>query len=622
MRELDEYLERKGAKYFVTLTVIFYVIGTAIFNIYLRKLGIAEFDLVKLRYMFVGFTFGIISMVPIMFFLGARKLIQLKKNKKPTKREKTLFWKKFEIVIWILILPWTMAYSWYVFPEVPAGFGGAKPVLARLIGQAGEIKGINELIAFETGVSVEKLAYELASEGSDLAIGANVMILDQNSERVFLLLTKDLYLSSTSSLARDLIKSGNKVEELDLESTKNFKVKPLIVSADKVEGITLSLYEPPEVLTKEDIKIAVAAIAANPKDEAKNEIVQSFIVKKAPESASKVLAVVQKQIERQPTTPVVSNPSTSEPNDVPVIQPTDAEINQEEIEDAFAEIFDTKFLDFRAEIFGQVSNLCGYERRKQKDPGARIEIVRTISASFSEEFPSAWKDLDENNYLVEGQREDEFSCNLVHIFQGAENADMIIQRLNEKEVQKGPIFSEVRDSALDLFEKSSQVNTSADRKYVSQVLIRHFNQKAKQENLYWNETKYMYQGRDDETYFDNIRTALTTTNSWEEFGIKLTEFQTAFELSQVEPEPEPEAEAEEEEPVVEPEPEIVPPEEGLPEEEEPVVEPEIPVEPEVPVEEEPAIEPEPEIVPPEDPPLVEEEPPAEPEPEVPPVEGE
>ncbi len=607
MHEIDEYLEKKGAKYFVTLTVIFYVIGTAIFNIYLRKLGIAEFDLVKLRYMFVGFTFGIITMVPILFFLGVKKIIQLKKNKKPTKREKTLFWKKFEIVIWVLILPWTMTYSWYVFPEIPAGFGGAKPVLARLIGQAGEIKGINELIAFETGVPVEKLAYELATEGSELAIGANVMILDQNSERVFLLLTKDLYLSSTSSLARDLIKSGNKVEELDLESTKNFQVKPLIVSADKVQGVTLSLYEPPEVLTKEDIKIAVAAIAANPKDEAKNEIVQSFIVQKAPESASRVLAVVRKQIERQSTTPVVSKPSESEPNDLPVIiQPTDTEINQGEIEDAFAEIFDTKFLDFRAEIFGQVSNLCGYERRKQKDQGARIEIVRTISASFSEEFPSAWKELDVDSYLVEGQREDEFSCNLVHIFQGAENADMIIQRLNGKEVQKGPIFSEVRDSALDLFEKSSQVNTSADRKYVSQVLIRHFNQKAKQENLYWNETKYMYQGRDDEGYFDNIKTAMTTTNSWEEFGTKLTEFQTAFQLSQVEPEP-----------VVEPEPEIIPPEEDLPVEEEKAVEPEILVEPEVPVEEEPAIEPEPDPVPePEVPP--EEEPKA----EIPPVDEE
>ncbi|MCF7830452.1 hypothetical protein K9M41_00430 [Candidatus Gracilibacteria bacterium] len=597
MHELDEYLEKKGAKYFVTLTVIFYVIGTAIFNIYLRKLGIAEFDLVKLRYMFVGFTFGIISMVPIMLFLGVKKIIQLKKSKKPTKREKILFWKRFEIVIWILILPWTVTYSWYVFPEVPAGFGGAKPVLARLIGQAEEIKGINELIAFETGVPVDKLAFELASEGSELAIGANVMILDQNSERVFLLLTKDLYLSSTSSLARNLIESGKKIGEL--EETKNFKVKPLIVSANKIEGVTLSLYEPPEVLTREDIKIAAATIAADPNDEKKNEIVQSFIVAKAPESASKVLAVVQKQIDKKPAPPVSKpseEPLETDPDIPPVVTPpAEIESSQEEIENAFAEIFDTKFLDFRAQIFGQVSNLCGYERRKQKDPGARIEMVRSISSSFSEEFPAAWKELDEDNYLVEGQREDEFTCNLVHIFQGAENADMIIQRLNEKEVQEGPVFSEVRDSALNIFEKSSQVNTAADRKYVSQVLIRHFNQKARQENLYWNEPRYLYEGRDDENYFANIRTALTTANSWEELGVKLTEFQTALEESQAEPE--------EEIPPVE----EVPPVEEDPEEEvveppvePPVIEEDVPVEP-APEEEEPAVEPEPEV-----PPVVEE----------------
>jgi hypothetical protein len=530
MYELDEYLEKKGAKYFVTLLMIFYVVGTVIFNIYLRSLGIAEFDLLKLRYIFIGVTFGLITAVlPMLFLLGRRIWRKRKNMKKPTKRASTIFRKRFEMVVLILLIPWTVAYSLYVFPQIPAGFGGSKPELARLVGQADDIRGINELIAFETGVPVEKLAFEYATESSNLAIGANVYILDRNSDRTFLLLTRDLYLSSTSSLARDLIESsGNRGSGIVTEETKDFKPKPLIVSSKKIEGITLSLYEPPEVLTREDIVVAAAALSSDSADQKQADIVSDFITEKAPEAASKVIEAVQKQVEKT-TPPVVATPP--DPEDPPVVVDPDGE---EDFAQVLDDLFDTKFLDFRAVAFGDASRLCGIEKRKGRDSNQRLALIRFISEAFESDFSEAWSNLGDKNYLVTAQGDADFSCKLMQIFQGAEDGHMVITRLNETEAYSGPTFIEVRDGALELMEASAQVNTDANRKYVSQILIRHFSQKAKQENNFWNDPKYLYAGRDDEPYFENIRKALTEASTWEEFKTMLIAYQTLFENPVVE----------------------------------------------------------------------------------------
>jgi hypothetical protein len=528
MYELDEYLEKKGAKYFVTLLMFFYVVGTVIFNIYLRSLGIAEFDLLKLQYIFVGFTFALISAILPMLFLVGRRIWRKRKNKKkPTKRAKTVFRKRFELVILILLVPWTFAYSLYAFPLIPSGFGGAKPVLARLVGQADDIRGINELIAFETGVPFEKLAFEYATENSDLAVGANVYILDRNSDRTLLLLTKDLYLSSTSQLARNLIaSSGIKESGLVTEETKNFKPKPLIVNSDKIEGVTLSLYEPPEVLTREDIVVAAAALASGSGNEKNAEIVSDFITEKAPEAAPQVIAAVQKQIEQIPDPVVPTDPDPVTPGEVPVVvepEPT------EDLAQVLDDLFDTQFLDFRAVAFGEASRLCAIEKQKGRDSSQRLVLIRFISDAFAADFPEAWSNLEDKNYLVTAQGDSDFSCKLMQIYQGAEDAQMVITRLNETEAYAGPTFVEVRDGALELMESSAQVNTNANRKYVSQILIRHFNQKARQENNFWNDPKYLYEGRADEDYFANMRKALTESSSWEDFQTMLMAFQTVLD---------------------------------------------------------------------------------------------
>ncbi|MCF7905807.1 hypothetical protein K9L63_01295 [Candidatus Gracilibacteria bacterium] len=623
MREIDEYLEKKGAKYFVTLTMIFYVVGTAIFNIYLRSLGISEFDLLKLRYVFIGFTFVLLSSVLPILFLLIRKWLNSRKVKKPTKRAHELFKKRFDLILWIAFVPWMVVYSLYIFPLIPSGFGGSKPVLARLIGQIDDIQGINELIAFETGVPVEKLPFERATESSELAVGANVMILDRNTDRIFLLLTKDLYLSSTSNLAKSLIESGG-AKNVDTSATKNFQVKPLIVSAGKIEGITLSLYEPPEFLTAEDIEVAASALAASSGDQQKAQLVSDFISQKAPEAAPKVMAVVQQQIQKTQakppssdnkpsTTPPATEPSETENGDSENIdtEDTSEEDSTRELVRAFEQIFDTEFLRFRSEIFGQASRLCDTERRSSPNMSARIELAKIISGRFLTNFPEAWKELADANYLVDGQREDDYSCTLVRLFQGAENAETVVRRFNETQPPKGPDFDEVRQGALELFNKSSQVNTAADRKYMSQVLIRHFNQKARTENLFWNSPKYMYDGKDDEAYFENMDTALNEATSWEDFRDRLTEFQIELEIQIDSSSEEGETSLPDEEPETPPSEEEPPEEEATPPEEEPTPEEETP--PAEEPEEEPATE---EEVPPaeepeEETPPAEEEPPAE-----------
>ncbi len=532
-KNIDEYLDKKGSKYFVTLAMLFYVLGTAIFNIYLRSLGVSEFDLVKLRYALVGFTFTALTLlVPLsIFFL--RKLFHHIKKTKLTDRMNELFSKRLEITIGVLLIPWLIVYALYLFPLISSGFGGAKPILARLIGKIEDIKGINELIAFETGVPVEKLPFERATEDSDLAVGANVMILDRNTSRIFLLLTKDLYLSSTSRLAKDLI-SLDKRSHIETSETRNFKPKPLIVDAGKIQGITLSLYEPPEVLTAADIEVAAAALAFAPEDQARQQIVSDFIAERAPEAAPQVLAAVQQHIERkrvQAATPAPSENTTNLPipsaNEEPSAQETQEDTA--ELVREFEKFFDSEFLSFRAEIFGQASTLCGVERKQGKQSESRFNLVRSISAKFDQDFPEAWANLQKKNFLVDGQDDENFACTLVHIFQGAENADRIVTRLNETKPFLGPTFTEVRDGALEILTKSSQVNDYNNRKYVSRIIIQHFNQKARKENEFWNTPKYLSNGRDDESFFANIRTALTETETWEEFRDQLTAFEIALE---------------------------------------------------------------------------------------------
>ena len=503
IREIDDYLERRGAKYFVALLMFCYVLGTVIFNIYLSSLGVFEFELLQLRYMFVGAIFlgstGAAFMSILQLFRLTRNSPAMLSEAQQRQREK-----RVELCFLIFVIAWTPVYATKVLPKIPSGFGGAQPVLARLIGPEQNIKRINELIAFETGVSVDKLSFEKTSPDSDLAVGANVQILDRNQDRIFLLLTKDLYLRSTSSLANDLIESGKDAEDLQTIGTQNFKQKPLIVKADKIEGITLTLYEPPAVLTASDLEVAATVLASEPtaptRDETKEtKVVEQFIKKTAPSQAAEIINTVTEKVQA-PTTPQEELPPTPE---VKVIPP---------------ELESKVFLDMRSRFFTQALLLSNIEAASSKRTESRFDLVKTISDQFSTEFPEAWAILKPDNYLIKGQIEPDFPRILSQIWQGAASPEVVIERLNTQEVDDkvAEEFQAAMKGSLELLAVSNTKNSATNRKYVSVVLNNHLNKKHRRYKTYWQDPGYLTSGRADEDFFANLEKTFTESQNWEE----------------------------------------------------------------------------------------------------------
>jgi len=76
------------------------------------------------------------------------------------------------------------------------------------------------------------------------------------------------------------------------------------------------------------------------------------------------------------------------------------------------------------------------------------------------------------------------------------------------------------------------VNTAVNRKYMSQLLLRHFGGKARQYSVYWEIPKYLSTGREDIGFISKVKTALQTSTTWESFRDALLELQVQFEESQ------------------------------------------------------------------------------------------
>ena len=594
--EVDDYLERRGAKYFVTLTVLCYVIGTLIFNIYLSSLNISEFELLKLRYMFVGLSFFVVTSVfPLLYFFVQRfrriflllrgqekkvvkedKAATDHKPKKPNARRAIL-----ETIIYVLFIPWVWFYSIYIFPEISAAFGGAKPEVARLIGSPETIKELNELIAYETGVEPSKLPFDLAAENSTLAVGANVKILDKNKDRYILILTKDLYLSSTSNVARKLLASGQLLsleKEILLES---FEAKPIYFSAKDIRGTTLTLYKPPSITTEQDLQIAAQVVAEKPEAAG---IVQSVIAEDLPGSASQIVAAVQKKIAEKKAAQPVLEPGAVAPEN------TEPAVAAKEIEEILAGTVDRTFLDFRSTIFNAASALFERERRGEKNINDRRDLAILVTNSFTASYPVVWQQFSgEDNYLVRGQSENDFPRKIQRVSQGAGSPEQIIERLNALVVEQVNTFLPTRNGALLLLEKSSQENVEYNRKQVSQLLIDHFSGKANRQQAYWSTSRYLYDGVADDQYFTNLYDAFRTATTWDAFQVLLAQYETDFEARKSASEPPTEVETPDpvsETPVVEN------PAETPVETETPVTEPAETPETTIPVEETPAEEPE------------------------------
>jgi hypothetical protein len=332
-----------------------------------------------------------------------------------------------------------------------------------------------------------------------------------------------MYLTSSSNLAINLLDSGE-FKDIETSETRLFKPKPLIVDARKIEALTLTLYRPPKILTAADLKVAAAAIATN--SEKNTAIVEKFITQSAPQSASRILAAVEEIEQASENKPLPLLPTNSVERD------KQAEARTEAIDEVLESEVDQVFLNFRAEMFSRAVSLSEQERFNGKDSQARLTLVHNISNQFSQNFSEAWKTLEEDNYLVRGQLDADFSKKLVRVFQGAETPEMLVQRFNETQPEVAPLakddFSVVEAGALELLDKSSQVNTETNRYQISQLLVRHFHQKAKRYTEFWSDPGYLSAGDKDGRYLLRVREALEKSNSWEGFQVRLQSFMDQF----------------------------------------------------------------------------------------------
>lgn len=419
---LEEYLERRGAKHFIAALMFFYVVGTLIFNIYLLHIGISDFDFLQLRYMFSGFVFALITLAIYLLFRLINFLIRFilppftekeeseeenssKVDSSPRKKPKNSL---LEIFLYGLLACWTPIYAIYLFPQIPANFGGAKPVLARFIGNTEDIKDINSIIELET--NAQNLPLGQVDKAGKLAIGANVKILDRNQDRIWIMLTKDLYLSSKSHLAQRLVQAG---EEEILQNLQNdFFEKPLFIDATAVKSISFSLYRPPEITTKEDIRLAAEVLAQANKKEIN------------PQEISKTLDVVEKSFMQSldKNSQKISN----------VINEIKTQKNQdpESIEEIIINSIDEEFLEFRAYIFSQALLIRDHERFQGITLQKRQALVQEILENLWEKFYIGKSQLPIYNFLTQHTEDPFFPEKIVQTFQGAPDIETIVLRIN------------------------------------------------------------------------------------------------------------------------------------------------------------------------------------------------
>ncbi|MDH3324398.1 MAG: hypothetical protein OEL89_02065, partial [Candidatus Peregrinibacteria bacterium] len=94
MSKFNELFEKQGLKYFVAFFMFSYVLGTVIFNVYFyfSGIGISEFGVVQLRYVFTGMVFAMLfSVLPFSVWFLRDLWYKNIKKKKPTKRSCALF---------------------------------------------------------------------------------------------------------------------------------------------------------------------------------------------------------------------------------------------------------------------------------------------------------------------------------------------------------------------------------------------------------------------------------------------------------------------------------------------------------------------------------------------------
>ena len=74
-------------------------------------------------------------------------------------------------VVLILFVPWIVVYALYIFPLISPGFGGARPITARLIGDTQRIQRINTVIAAAGSSPAYLFLFAQAMQDEAMAMG-------------------------------------------------------------------------------------------------------------------------------------------------------------------------------------------------------------------------------------------------------------------------------------------------------------------------------------------------------------------------------------------------------------------------------------------------------------------
>ena len=258
--------ENKDLKKLTAYAAVIYGLGALILNIYLGSLGVFTFDLIKLRYIFIGVLFMIATFAldKVLSFLTNRFKIRRRKKMEgeygneewrteniPDESKKSSFRALYLAIGFIF---WTSFYSTVIFPQLPPFIGGGEPLTVRFIGTEENIRDINAAIKYSISSGVQsdwfnevEMPITALENNSQLFLSANVQLLDSTADTHILLLPHGLYFSSISSFAYDY--------ETSLEKTDSKYLRPLYIDKSKTVGMTFKLVNPPTVTTRKDLAI-------------------------------------------------------------------------------------------------------------------------------------------------------------------------------------------------------------------------------------------------------------------------------------------------------------------------------------------------------------------------------
>lgn len=136
------------------LSIIFYISGFLIWNLYLANLSLSEFNIIQTKFILSGAVFCIEFILLVGILFGVGQLVS--KTFKEIDREL--------IITWLILLFFIALYFYsnFVFMKIPSKFGGGQPQMRSIIGSESEINFLEPFLGKASPIQTNQfcLAYE------------------------------------------------------------------------------------------------------------------------------------------------------------------------------------------------------------------------------------------------------------------------------------------------------------------------------------------------------------------------------------------------------------------------------------------------------------------------------